>query len=303
MYTIKDIAKMANVSIATVSRVINNSGYVSKETRKIVLDVIDKTDYNVNRNAVKLSTGKTDIVGVVIPEVNHECYDTILQGVLLEAEAINVNIMVLISKYEKDREEKFLNLLKNKEVDGLIFVSKMIDHQFLEQYSKYGSIANGRNDKINNVSNVYPMRYESYVHIYNYFISHDADTSYILVPRSADVSRSTNDKIKAYELTYKKEIHNNLILGIKTEKEAYEFSKKAFKSNDKIAFHVSDNHIASGIINYANTLGLQLNIDYYIVSEHNSLSTKLLGINHVDYQLTLVGRYLFKSLYDTTMKI
>lgn len=135
VYTINDIAKMANVSVATVSRVINNSGYVSKETRIIVLDVIDQTDYNVNRNAVKLSTGKTDIVGVVIPEVNHECYDTILQGILLEAEEINIKIMVLISKYEKEREEEFLKLLKNKEVDSLIFVSKMIDHKFLEQYS------------------------------------------------------------------------------------------------------------------------------------------------------------------------
>lgn len=302
MYTIKDIAKMANVSVATVSRVINNSGYVSKETRKIVLDVIDKTDYNVNRNAVKLSTGKSDIVGVVIPEVNHECYDTILQGILLEAEEINVKIMVLISKYEKKREEEFLKLLKNKEVDGLIFVSKMIDHQSLEQYSQYGSIANGRNDRINKVSNVYPMRYESYLHIYNYFISNDIDTTYVLVPRRADVSRSTKDKIKAYELTYKKDIHNNLVLGIRTEKEAYDFSKNVFKGSSKLAFHVSDNHIASGIINYANTLSLQLNKDYYIVSEHNSLSTKLLGIHHADYQLTLVGRYLFKSLYDKTMR-
>lgn len=138
------------------------------------------------------------------------------------------------------------------------------------------------------------------MHIYNYFIANDVVTTYVLVPRSADVSRSTKDKIKAYDLAYKKNIHNNLALGIKTKKEAYKFSKKVFKSSDKIAFHVFDNHLASGIINYANTL--RLNKDYYIVSEYDSLSTKLLGIDHVDYQLTLIGRYLFKSLYDKTMR-
>ena len=67
MANIKDIAKTAGVSVTTVSRVLNNHPYVSKEKREAVLHAMETYNYQRNINAVHLSKGKTFLIGVVIP--------------------------------------------------------------------------------------------------------------------------------------------------------------------------------------------------------------------------------------------
>lgn len=68
--TIYDIAKQSGVSRATVSRVINNSGYVKEETREKVLKAIKELNYTPSAIARSLSTNKTNTIGVVVPEIN-----------------------------------------------------------------------------------------------------------------------------------------------------------------------------------------------------------------------------------------
>ena len=67
--TIKDIAKLADVSVATVSRVINNNGRFSEETRKKVLDIIEETGYKTNYMAKSLRTNKSYTIGFIVPDI------------------------------------------------------------------------------------------------------------------------------------------------------------------------------------------------------------------------------------------
>jgi len=70
MPTIKDVAKKANVSVATVSRVINNTGYVNQETRKMVVDVINELGYVPNELARSLFSKRSNIIGLIVPHIS-----------------------------------------------------------------------------------------------------------------------------------------------------------------------------------------------------------------------------------------
>ena len=79
--TIRDVAKKANVGVATVSRVLNNSPHVREKTRKTVLAAIEELDFTPNPSARRLSTGKTLTIGVVLPNLTRTSYIERLRGV------------------------------------------------------------------------------------------------------------------------------------------------------------------------------------------------------------------------------
>jgi LacI family transcriptional regulator len=122
-YTIKDIAKMAGVSKATVSRVLNNSKPVSSDVRQKVMAVIDQTGYQPSSVARSLTTRRTNLIGVVIPDVSNPVFSKIIEGIESEANKNDYNILLCNSRYNEDKELKYLDILKDKEVDGIILNS------------------------------------------------------------------------------------------------------------------------------------------------------------------------------------
>lgn len=72
--SIKEIAKLCDVSVATVSRVINNNGRFSEETRKKVLDVIEKYQYSTNTVAKTLRMNKSKTIGIIVPDISNEFF-------------------------------------------------------------------------------------------------------------------------------------------------------------------------------------------------------------------------------------
>ena len=101
--TIKDVAKKAGVSISTVSRVINNSKPVTDEIKKKVLDVIEETGYVPNPLARSLVTKKSQLIGVVVPEVSDSFVNEILNGI--EEIARMYNYDILLSNNYSDKNE------------------------------------------------------------------------------------------------------------------------------------------------------------------------------------------------------
>src|SRR5690606_14314998 len=81
MASIQDVARIAGVSVATVSRVLNNHPYVKKEKVEAVERAIAETGYIQNINAINLKKGKTNLVGVVLPIVDHPYFSQLIQGI------------------------------------------------------------------------------------------------------------------------------------------------------------------------------------------------------------------------------
>ncbi|WP_251554615.1 LacI family DNA-binding transcriptional regulator [Neobacillus muris] len=120
MATIKDVAKEAGVAVSTVSRVINNSGYVSEKTKDIVLKAMEKYNFSPSGVARGLVSGTTKTVGLMIPDVANPFYSDIARGI--EDSAIQNGFATILCNYDwnLEREKMYLDKLRQMRVDGII---------------------------------------------------------------------------------------------------------------------------------------------------------------------------------------
>ncbi len=119
--TINDIAKMANVSKATVSRVINNKEEgVSEETRKRILKIIDEVGYVPNSNARSITVSETKTIGLVIPDVRNHFFAELARGVEDCSSEHGYTVFLCNSDMNIDKQKNYLNALFEKRVDGII---------------------------------------------------------------------------------------------------------------------------------------------------------------------------------------
>ncbi|MDU1044233.1 LacI family DNA-binding transcriptional regulator [Peptoniphilus rhinitidis] len=123
--TIKDVAKMADVSISTVSRVINDSKPVSPEARRRVLHAIEVLDYKPNEVARSLVTKKSNLIGVIVEDIGSNFISQILRGVEEVGRMYKYDILLSSSYGDPESEMKFANLLAQKQVEGIIVISNL----------------------------------------------------------------------------------------------------------------------------------------------------------------------------------
>src|SRR5919205_779993 len=123
MATIREVAESAGVSYATVSHVINNTRVVTQETRERVLAAMAALNYHPNALARSLRQGKTNTIGLVLPDSANPFFAEISRGI--EAEAFKKGYSVFLCNTELDvrRELFYVDVLSNKQVDGIIFVA------------------------------------------------------------------------------------------------------------------------------------------------------------------------------------
>ena len=121
MATIKDIAEACKVSKATVSRYINNSGYVSTAAAEMIAAKIKELDFIPSATARNLTTRKSNVIGVVIPEVSNPFFAEIFKGISQVAEQHNLSIFYCDTDNDPNKELKALNMLRSYDIQGLIF--------------------------------------------------------------------------------------------------------------------------------------------------------------------------------------
>ena len=123
MVTIREVAESAGVSYATVSHVINNTRLVSPETRERVLAAMDALNYRPNALARSLRQGKTNTLGLVLPDSANPFFAEISRSI--EDEAFKRGYSVFLCNTERDtqRELFYVDVLSNRQVDGIIFVA------------------------------------------------------------------------------------------------------------------------------------------------------------------------------------
>src|SRR6476469_5673705 len=130
--TIRQIADLAGVSIATVSRVLNGRGDVSDETRDLVSRVIRENGYTANRSARGLSAGRTGLVGILVPLVYPAYFSAILGGAAEALSEANLQIVLSPTGGEHDREVSVLDRL-NGLTDGALFILPAESNDELER--------------------------------------------------------------------------------------------------------------------------------------------------------------------------
>ena len=123
MPTIKDVAAEAGVTSTTVSRVLNNRGYISEETREKVYSAMEKLNYMPNEMARNLSRQKSDYIGVILPSVEHPYFSKVLHWLEHYVTKHNYKIMVCISENSREKELQYIDLLYSHRVLGIVVCS------------------------------------------------------------------------------------------------------------------------------------------------------------------------------------
>ena len=123
MATIKDVAKKANVSVATVSRVINNTGYVNHETRKIVEVAIEELGYVPNELARSLFRKRSNIIGLIVPHISTYFFAELIESLEESIMQHGYKLMIFNSKDDIEIEKKYINVFSQYNIDGLILVA------------------------------------------------------------------------------------------------------------------------------------------------------------------------------------
>lgn len=129
--SIKDVAKEAGVSIATVSRVLNDIDVVNEDTKKKVLDAIKKLGYRPNIVARSLKTQRTKTIGILVPDISSGFYPEIVRGAEDVANIYDYNVILCNSDFDSNKEKEYLRVLKEKMVDGVIYMSSSLEEEVL----------------------------------------------------------------------------------------------------------------------------------------------------------------------------
>ena len=140
MPTISDVAKLAGLSRSTVSRVINNHPYVTKETKALVVEAMQKLGYFPNTAAQNLRKRKTNTIAVLVPRLINPFFAYLVESIEEHATKSGFQILICNTKYDKQREFQFLNLLKTKQVDGVIMTSIENKWERIESFVENGPV-------------------------------------------------------------------------------------------------------------------------------------------------------------------
>lgn len=127
MATIKDVARVAGVSVATVSRVFNNRGYLSDEVRAKVSAAMKELNYQPNELARSLHCQKSNILGLIVPSVSHPFFGEVTRRLEYYAYQNGYKLLVCNSLQDGKKELEYIEMLKRSQVDGIVMGSHLLN--------------------------------------------------------------------------------------------------------------------------------------------------------------------------------
>lgn len=128
VYTMRDVARRAGVSPATVSRVLNNTHYISDDTRERVLQVVNELNYFKNIHARRLATGKSDLFGLVISDIENPFFPEVIRGFQIAAWDCGFDVLLLNTEYDPQRTQSIVRKLVESDVRGVAIMTSSIDN-------------------------------------------------------------------------------------------------------------------------------------------------------------------------------
>ncbi|WP_208347493.1 LacI family DNA-binding transcriptional regulator [Pseudaestuariivita rosea] len=137
--TIEDVARIAGVSTATVSRTIHTPDIVSDSTRQAVFGAIDQTGFTLNQAARNLRQRRANAVIVLVPDIGNTFFSEILAGIERVASAANQTILIGDAGQDPRRAEKFLNALINGQADGALLLNGHLPPSLVERFGPSGA--------------------------------------------------------------------------------------------------------------------------------------------------------------------
>ncbi|MEQ2527048.1 catabolite control protein A [Bacillaceae bacterium CLA-AA-H227] len=274
--TIYDVAREANVSMATVSRVVNGNPNVKPATRKKVLEVISRLGYRPNAVARGLASKKTTTVGVIIPDISSTFYAELARGIEDIATMYKYNIILSNSDQNKDKELHLLNTMLGKQVDGIVFMGGNISQEHVEEFEKspVPIVLAGSVEETGQVPSV-NIDYEqaTYDAITSFIEKGHKEIAFVIGPLHEPMNEK--NKLNGYKralseagIEYKEDL---VVEGDYTYDSGIEaFDKLAELDNKPTAIFVGADEMALGVVHGAQDKGFAIPEDFEVISSDNT---------------------------------
>ncbi|WP_214850045.1 LacI family DNA-binding transcriptional regulator [Exiguobacterium sp. s138] len=290
MTNIRDLAREAEVSVTTVSRVLNDHPYVAEDKRRAVQDAITKLGYIRNQTAVQLSTGQTKTIGVMLPYVDHPYYAAILQGIAQCAFEEGYRFLTWQTNYIASHEQTVLQALAQREVDGLIVVSHSLPVDEILRYEQYGPIVFCEHHE--DVSSVYINHYTAFQSGLKTLQSFGHTQIGICLGRPD----STNSRARkqAYQDTVSPEDTSWIYQQALTIEDGADIARQwSNQSCRPSALLTSSDHVAAGIILELRKQGYRIPEDLAVIGFDGSDLAVVLNLTTVAVPYETIGRQAF----------
>jgi len=299
--TMRDIARIAGVSQATVSYVINNSNDISEEVRKNVLDAAERLGYIPNFVARNLKIRKTNIIGIIVPDVMNNYYNEMIKYAEKIAREMGYFIFICYTMHNKNIEDWYVISLIQQKVAGVIICYGLTNRDCYKKLQKYNIQFVVIDDELNEIEGTAPSILVdnikgSFLAVKHFVSSGIKDIAYCSEPL---YSYALRDRYKGFILAmdeYGLNINRDMVY-IADKKNAYEkikLGRGIFASNDQIAF---------GIIKRLNKMGIRIPRDIAVVGYDNIsfssvMSPSLTTINQPIKSMSIKGVGILLEMID-----
>ena len=288
--TIYDVAREAGVSMATVSRVVNGNKNVKENTRKKVLEVIDRLDYRPNAVARGLASKKTTTVGVVIPNIANSYFATLAKGIDDIASMYKYNIVLASSDENDDHEVAVINSLFAKQVDGIIFMGYHLTEKIRAEFSctRTPIVLAGTVDLENQLPSVNIDYKASVEDAITQLAKNNEKVAFVSGPLIDDI----NGKLRL--VGYKAGLEKNnmrynegLVFEAKySYKDGFDLAQRVLNSGATAAY-VGEDELAAGLLNGLFVAGKSVPEDFEIITSNDSPITSYTCPNLTSISLPL----------------
>ena len=277
--TIYDVAREANVSMATVSRVVNGNPNVKPATRKKVLDVIDELDYRPNAVARGLASKKTTTVGVIIPDVTNLYFSSLARGIDDIATMYKYNIILANSDQNNHKEIQVLNTLLSKQVDGIIYMGNNLTSELRAEIvrSKTPIVLAGTIDPEHVVASV-NIDYKVATQEAIQQLIENGHKNIAFVTASLKNTVASDLRFEGYKTALSVaniEFNDKFVYEIPMTYQCGEVLAEKLVQAGITAAVVTDDEAAVGLINSLYDLGVKVPKDFEVISSNNSKLTKM----------------------------
>jgi len=306
--TLKYIAEKLNISITTVSKALKGYKDVNAKTREKVIELAKTLNYTPNSFAVNFRTNESKIIGLIIPEVVHHFFSSVVNGIIAEAEKQDYLVIILQSNESKEMEKRQVELLMNKRVDGIIISlsNESNDDEHLKAIldKNIPFVLIDKISKLINCSKVIIDDRKAAFDAVNHLISKGCKK--IAHIRGPENPQNAIDRFLGYktaleknELTYDK----SLVYTCKnvTYEEGYNFAKKLITDHPNIdgIFCITD-LVAFGVLTYLNEIHVNVPNQIAVIGFSNwfmseVISPKLSTIEQPGFEMGTASFLLLKE--------
>jgi len=293
MVKMKNVAKLANVSIATVSRVFTGSDTVAGETRKKVMKAVKELNYHPNVLARQFRMMETKTIIVVVPDITNTFFSQILRGIEKTARENGYRVLLGDTRNDVTIEHEYLKALYEKRADGLILLTARMDRNTIESLiEKYPVVLaceylEGSNIPTVSIDNISAARKatEHLIKLGHKRIAHIAGPMNVILSR---------DRLKGYKQamkTYRLEVDPLLIAeGDFYYETGYDLMLKLmYINNPATAIFAANDEMAIGAIKAIQSQGLKVPEDIAIVGFDNIKMSTIFSPS-----LTTIGQPMYK---------